>query len=273
MVTRIVSRAGHGPGGAWETALARPHPRLRPGVISYRGIRLALDRPRRRLEAPIGAATLLLGFEQPLRISRVGRPPVTLRSVFSGPTTTAAVGEHDGRLAGIEVLLAPGPRSRSSAHRSTNSPTGPWIPTNSRMDWARGRRARAGADCGASVNSPPRWPRCRAGRNASNCWTTSSCAGTRRGRPVRHGWCGRGRSCNGPGARCRWPGSPRTSAGAYGSWRIVSGNRSGWAPRRRPGCCAWNGPGGCSPRGAHRRRRRRPAGSTTRPTSAASSGR
>ncbi|MER5698485.1 helix-turn-helix domain-containing protein [Streptomyces mirabilis] len=107
MVTRIVSRTGHGPGGAWETALARPHPRLRPGVISYRGIRLALDRPRRRLEAPIGAATLLLGFEQPLRISRVGRPPVTLRSVFSGPTTTAAVGEHDGRLASIEVLVAP----------------------------------------------------------------------------------------------------------------------------------------------------------------------
>lgn len=107
MVTGIVSRAGQGPGGAWETVLASPHPRLRPGVISYRGIRLALDRPRRRLEAPIGAATLLLGFEGPLRISRAGRPPVTLGSVFSGPTTTAAVGEHGGRLAGIEVLLAP----------------------------------------------------------------------------------------------------------------------------------------------------------------------
>ncbi|MFI6486511.1 helix-turn-helix domain-containing protein [Streptomyces sp. NPDC050564] len=103
----IVSRAGNGPGGAWENVVALPHPRLRPGVISYRGIRLALDGPRRRLEAPIGAATLLLGFEQPLRISRAGRPPATLVSVFSGPTTTAAVGEHGGRLAGIEVLLAP----------------------------------------------------------------------------------------------------------------------------------------------------------------------
>ncbi|WP_369259501.1 helix-turn-helix domain-containing protein [Streptomyces sp. R35] len=107
MATGIVSRAGYGPGGAWETVVALPHPRLRPGVISYRGIRLALDGPRRRLEAPIGAATLLLGFGQPLRISRAGRPPATLVSVFSGPTTTAAVGEHDGRLAGIEVLLAP----------------------------------------------------------------------------------------------------------------------------------------------------------------------
>src|SRR5882757_4826481 len=99
----IVSRSGHGPGGAWETALALPHPRLRPGALSYRGIRLALDGPRRRLEAPIGAATLLLGFEQPLRVSRAGQPPVSLVSVFSGPTTTAAVGEHDGRLSGIEV--------------------------------------------------------------------------------------------------------------------------------------------------------------------------
>ncbi|WP_369246724.1 helix-turn-helix domain-containing protein [Streptomyces sp. R41] len=103
----VVSRGGSGPGGAWETVVALPHPRLRPGVISYRGIRLALDGPRRRLEAPIGAATLLLGFEQPLRISRAGRPPATLVSVFSGPATTAAVGEHGGRLAGIEVLLAP----------------------------------------------------------------------------------------------------------------------------------------------------------------------
>ena len=76
-------------------------------MISYRGIRLNLDRPRRRLEAPIGAATLLLGFEQPVRVSRAGRDPVTLVSVYAGPTTTPAVGEHSGRLSGIEVLMAP----------------------------------------------------------------------------------------------------------------------------------------------------------------------
>jgi len=103
----VVSYRGQGPGGAWETVVALPHPRLRPGMISYRGIRLDLDGPRRRLEAPIGAATLLPGFGRPLRVSRAGRPSATLVSVFSGPTTTAAVGEHDGRLAGIEVLLAP----------------------------------------------------------------------------------------------------------------------------------------------------------------------
>ncbi|MFI6564656.1 helix-turn-helix domain-containing protein [Streptomyces sp. NPDC050534] len=107
MADGVRSRAGAGPWGSWETVLARPHPRLRPGVISYRGVRLALDRPRRRLEAPIGAATLLLGFGEPLRITRTGRPPATLVSVFSGPTTTPAVGEHGGRLSGVEVLLMP----------------------------------------------------------------------------------------------------------------------------------------------------------------------
>jgi AraC-like DNA-binding protein len=100
-------RAAQGPFGLWETASARPHPRLRPGVIGYRGIRLALDRPRMRLEAPIGAVTLLLGFEQSVRISRTGRPATTLRSVYSGLSTSPALGEHGGRISGVEVLLAP----------------------------------------------------------------------------------------------------------------------------------------------------------------------
>ncbi|MET8162941.1 helix-turn-helix transcriptional regulator [Streptomyces sp. NPDC005329] len=66
-----------------------------------------MNRPRRRLETPIGASTLLLGFEQPVRISRAGRTPDTLVSVYCGPTTTPAVGEHGGRFSGIEVLMAP----------------------------------------------------------------------------------------------------------------------------------------------------------------------
>ncbi|MFF1292182.1 MULTISPECIES: helix-turn-helix domain-containing protein [unclassified Streptomyces] len=102
---RVLS--GYGPSGAWEFAVAAPHPRVRPAIISYRGVRVAMTGPRRRLEAPIGAATLLLGFEEPVRISRAGRAPDTHVSVFCGPTTTPAVGEHKGRLSGIEVLLAP----------------------------------------------------------------------------------------------------------------------------------------------------------------------
>lgn len=98
---------GEEPGGSWEFAPASPHPRLRPALISYRGVRIAVDRPRRRLEAPIGAATLLLGFEGPVRISRAGRATSTLVSVYCGPTTTPALGEHGGRVSGIEVLMAP----------------------------------------------------------------------------------------------------------------------------------------------------------------------
>ncbi|MBC2906130.1 AraC family transcriptional regulator [Streptomyces sp. PSKA01] len=98
---------GESPSGSWEFALTLPHPRLRPGVISYRGFRLGFERPRRRLETPIGAATLLLGFGEPVRVLRPGRLPDTRVSLFCGPTTTPAVGEHSGRLAGIEVLLTP----------------------------------------------------------------------------------------------------------------------------------------------------------------------
>ena len=105
--THTAVRSLHGPDGLWEVALARPHPRLRPGVISYRGFRLALGTPRRRLEVPIGAVTLLLGFGDRLRIRGLtgsARPPVSLVSVVSGLTTRPVIGEHDGRLAGVEVL-------------------------------------------------------------------------------------------------------------------------------------------------------------------------
>lgn len=61
---------------------------------------------------PIGAVTLMLGFERPVRISALtgGDPEpesVSLVSVLSGLGTTPVIGEHDGHLAGIEVLLTP----------------------------------------------------------------------------------------------------------------------------------------------------------------------
>lgn len=95
------------PEGTWEDALARPHPRLRPGVLGYHGFQLRLERPRRRLEVPIGAVTLLLGFEEPIRIIRAGRPDLSLVSALTGLATGPAIGEHSGRLSGIEVLLTP----------------------------------------------------------------------------------------------------------------------------------------------------------------------
>ncbi|MFF4210904.1 helix-turn-helix domain-containing protein [Streptomyces sp. NPDC001796] len=128
MASGMVARSGRGARGSWETVVARPHPRLRPGVISYRGIRLALDGPRSRLETPIGAATLLLGFEGSVRIARPGRLPTTLESVYSALNTTAAVGEHGGRIFGIEILFTPWAAFTlfgTSQHELTNRPVDP----------------------------------------------------------------------------------------------------------------------------------------------------
>ncbi|WP_405564748.1 helix-turn-helix domain-containing protein [Streptomyces sp. NBC_01180] len=98
------------PMGTWEAADALPHPRLRPGVLAYRGFRLALNRPRLRLEAPISAATLVLAFEEhPITLTRSDRPDRPLRrmSVLSGLRTCATLAGHGGRLYGVEVSLAP----------------------------------------------------------------------------------------------------------------------------------------------------------------------
>jgi AraC-like DNA-binding protein len=116
-------RPARSPDGTWETATALAHPRLRPGVIGYRGYRLLFPGRRVRLEAPIGAVTLMLGFEGTVRITEAaggwvdvraggGTPPaparsVRLRSLFGGLSTTPVLGEHEGPLAGVEVLLTP----------------------------------------------------------------------------------------------------------------------------------------------------------------------
>ncbi|MFI9805896.1 helix-turn-helix domain-containing protein [Streptomyces sp. NPDC052301] len=155
-----------------ETVPARPHPALRPGVISHRGIRTALGRPRRRLETPIAAATLLLGFEQPVRISRAERAPVNLVAVVNGLTTAPALGEHGGRISGVEVLLAPWAPSPCSARNSTNWPTGPLR----LRSWVR-----------TSRNSPPRRPHCLPGRTASRCSARCCCAGGGPTIPARRG--------------------------------------------------------------------------------------
>ncbi|MGW3563362.1 helix-turn-helix domain-containing protein [Streptomyces sp. NPDC000941] len=102
-------RRGVCPERTWETVAARPHPRLRPGVHGYRGFRMALGRPRRRLELPIGAVTLMLGFQGSLRISDPTRPSsaADFTSVLMGLGTHAGQGEHNGSLYGVEVVLEP----------------------------------------------------------------------------------------------------------------------------------------------------------------------
>ncbi|ASY34866.1 helix-turn-helix domain-containing protein [Streptomyces sp. CLI2509] len=86
-------------------AVALPHPRLRPGVLRYHGYRLIAARPR--LEVPVGAVTLVLGFGAPVRVSGPGQETTTLVSLIGGLTTLPAVGEHLGAGAGIEVLVTP----------------------------------------------------------------------------------------------------------------------------------------------------------------------
>ncbi|WP_234310508.1 MULTISPECIES: helix-turn-helix domain-containing protein [unclassified Streptomyces] len=89
---------------------ARPDARLRPGVREYRGFRLTLDRPRRRLEVPDGAVTLMLNLEdEPLVIRAADEPrsAASHTSVLAGLHTHATLGEHSGRLTGLEVVLAP----------------------------------------------------------------------------------------------------------------------------------------------------------------------
>jgi AraC-like DNA-binding protein len=98
------------PERTWELADAVPDRRLRPGVRSYRGYRLDLGKPRRRLEVPDGVVTLVLNFDHHLRVSNAvndSAPSGVFSSLVAGPHTHASVGDHDGRLHGIEVILAP----------------------------------------------------------------------------------------------------------------------------------------------------------------------
>ncbi|MDI2125354.1 helix-turn-helix domain-containing protein [Yinghuangia seranimata] len=102
---------------SYEVVVAPPHPLLRPGVRFYRGLRINTDRPRKRLELPVGFATLLLGFDQPLQVGSVDvdtgvddLDPAAKRSytsLFAGMRTKSAVGEHPGSLYGIEVVMHP----------------------------------------------------------------------------------------------------------------------------------------------------------------------
>lgn len=98
------------PDQGWELASALPHASLRPGVHGYRGFRLALDRPRRRLELPVGGVTLLFGFDHRITLTDATSPtarPRSFTSLVSGLHTRATIGEHNGTLHGLEVLMAP----------------------------------------------------------------------------------------------------------------------------------------------------------------------
>jgi len=98
------------PQGTWEVVEAIPDQRLRPGVRRYRGFRFALGKVRRRLELPVGFVTVVLNFDRALRMASTSSAvptPCSLTSLVSGVRTCATVGEHDGHLYGVEVILEP----------------------------------------------------------------------------------------------------------------------------------------------------------------------
>lgn len=96
------------PDGTWETAVALPDGRLRPEVRSYRGFRFALQRRRRRLEVPNASVSMMFGFGPGLRVGSVtGGETASYTSAVTGLRTDAVVGEHDGRMHGVEVILEP----------------------------------------------------------------------------------------------------------------------------------------------------------------------
>ncbi|WP_250287164.1 MULTISPECIES: helix-turn-helix domain-containing protein [unclassified Frankia] len=97
------------PAGDAEIAFARPHPRLRPGVHLYRGHRMHLLRPRRKLEIPVSAVTLVLGFAEELRVSGVGEGVAvdSYASFLAGLQTRAKIVENSRSLYAVEVVLMP----------------------------------------------------------------------------------------------------------------------------------------------------------------------
>ncbi|MER7577102.1 AraC family transcriptional regulator [Streptomyces sp. NPDC126514] len=152
MVVGVVRRLAD-PDGAWEVVEALPHRRLRPGVRSYRGTRLENGLPRRRLEVPGAWVTVMLGFSEAVRLTPVGHtgPPIALTSLVSGLQTRAAVGEHDGHLATLEVALAPW-----TAFRLLGVPMGELAGRHLRLDDVVGARAHR---LGEALRALPSWRR------------------------------------------------------------------------------------------------------------------
>ncbi|MEU3465552.1 helix-turn-helix transcriptional regulator [Streptomyces sp. NPDC006733] len=98
------------PAGTWEVARQLPHPALRPGVLQYRGFRMDLGGPRRRLELPSGSITIVFNFGERLHVTCASSGRVLASSsapVVAGMLTRPSIGEHSGRLYGMEVALQP----------------------------------------------------------------------------------------------------------------------------------------------------------------------
>ncbi|MER5731937.1 helix-turn-helix transcriptional regulator [Streptomyces sp. NPDC002138] len=94
--------------GTWRLTSGVPDVRLGRGVVGYRGYRVSMDRPQRRVEVPNATVTMVVNFAAPVRVYRAGAvADISYTSLVNGLRTDATVGEHDGRMHGVEVHLAP----------------------------------------------------------------------------------------------------------------------------------------------------------------------
>ncbi|MEU1285470.1 helix-turn-helix domain-containing protein [Kitasatospora sp. NPDC005856] len=91
------------------TVLGTPAVPLRPHVLGYRGYRVALRQPLRRLEVPTDVVTVALAFEGTMSLTDAVSPaPATaFGSVAAGLRRTATIAEHTGVLHGLAVSLTP----------------------------------------------------------------------------------------------------------------------------------------------------------------------
>ncbi|MFF7988887.1 helix-turn-helix domain-containing protein [Kitasatospora xanthocidica] len=90
-------------------ALGTPAAALRRYVLGYRGYRLDLRQPRRRLEVPTDVVTVALAFEGTMRLVDAVAPAAaaSFSSVAAGLRRTATIAEHSGVLHGLAVSLTP----------------------------------------------------------------------------------------------------------------------------------------------------------------------
>ena len=144
--------------GSWQLVPGAPSPRLGPGVLSYRGFRMDLNRPERRIEFASGMITMVVNIGGQIRIGPVdtgvatgisgAAPPLSrdsgagpsaaalpgtgpsgagpsgpglsepglsgaksaarsFTSLVNGPRSEATMGEHAGRVEGVEIHMAP----------------------------------------------------------------------------------------------------------------------------------------------------------------------
>ncbi|MEU1792575.1 helix-turn-helix transcriptional regulator [Streptomyces sparsogenes] len=94
---------------SYELVRRAPCRALRGAVLGYQGFRVVSAAPRRRLELPSGCVDLVFFFDGPIRLTDALDPAraASLPCLATGPRTTAAVGEHPGRVRGVQVALTP----------------------------------------------------------------------------------------------------------------------------------------------------------------------